>query len=99
MSDISPQDVVIAQAWFTPASWALLEAAIAAAGMPQTILADSYEDFISAFDCFARGFEEQGIRVEKLPINVPHMVEWCSRWGLEINSAGRARYGAAPLRK
>ena len=95
MSDTRPQDVAVAQAWFTPASWVQLEEAIAAAGMPKTVLADSYEDFVAAFGRFARGFEERGIRVEKLPIDVPHMVDWCSHWDLKIDSAGRAKYGAA----
>lgn len=95
MSDTRPQDVAVAQAWFTPASWVQLEEAIAAAGMPKTVLADSYEDFVSAFDCFVREFARQGIRVEPTPIDVPHMVAWCARWGLRIDSAGRTKYVAA----
>ena len=95
MSDTRPQDVAVAQAWFTPASWVQLEEAIAAAGMPKTVLADSYEDFVSAFGRFARGFEERGIRVDPMPIDVPHMVAWCARWGLRIDSVGRTKYVAA----
>ena len=95
MSDTRPQDVAVAQAWFTPASWVQLEEAIAAAGMPKTVLADSYEDFVSAFDCFVREFTRQGIRVEPTPIDVPHMVAWCARWGLRIDSVGRTKYVAA----
>src|ERR1700733_13084071 len=95
MSDTRPQDAAVAQAWFTPASWVQLEEAIAAAGMPEIVLADSYEDFVSAFDCFVREFATQGIRVEPLPIEVPHMLAWCARCRSRIDSAGRTKYVAA----
>jgi hypothetical protein len=95
LDDTRSQADVIAQAWYEPQSWALLEAAIAAAGMPKTMLVGSHEDFVSAFDCFAREFARQGIRVEPTPIDVPHMVAWCARWGLRIDSAGRTKYVAA----
>jgi hypothetical protein len=82
-------------AWYSPESWRQLEEAIAAAGMPRNMLADSYAEFIAAFDSFAREFERHGVPVEKLPIDVPHMVSWCERWGLRIDATGRAKYGAA----
>lgn len=84
----------IAQAWYSPESWRQLEEAIAAAGMPKTMLCDSYAEFAARFDSMVREFERQGVRVEKVSIDVPHMVAWCRRWGLEINNAGRTRYGA-----
>jgi hypothetical protein len=95
LDDTRSQADVIAQAWYEPQSWVLLEAAIAAAGMPKTMLVGSYEDFVSAFDCFVREFARQGIRVEPTPIDVPHMVAWCARWGLRIDSVGRTKYVAA----
>jgi hypothetical protein len=87
----SPSEGVIGQAWYTPESFRQLEEAIAAAGMPRTMLC-SYAEFVTRFGDMARGFERQGFRVEKVPVDVPHMVAWCKRWGLEINNAGRTRY-------
>jgi hypothetical protein len=87
--------ITTGMAWYTPESWRQLEEAIAAAGMPKAMLASSYAEFVAQYDAFARGFERQGVRVEKTPIDVPHMVAWCKRWGLSINAAGRSKYAAA----
>jgi hypothetical protein len=65
--------------------------------MPKHTLVGSYAEFVASFDSAARGFERQGVRVEKTPIDAPHLVAWCGRWGLRIDTAGRSRYGAALL--
>jgi hypothetical protein len=85
---------VVGQAWYTPESFRQLEEAIAAQGMARSMLCSSYAEFVTQFDVMTRGFAAKGFRVEKTLIDVPHMVAWCKRWGLELNSAGRTRYGA-----
>jgi len=85
---------VIGQAWYSPESFRQLKEAVAAQGMPKGVLCSSYAEFVTRFDAMARGFASQGFRVEKVSVDVPHMVAWCKRWGLEINNAGRTRYVA-----
>jgi hypothetical protein len=93
MSAMAANDApCIGQAWYSPESWRQLEEAIAAAGMPKEYLCSSYAEFVTRFDSMAREFERQGFRIEKISVDVPHMVKWCKRWGLEINNAGRTRY-------
>jgi hypothetical protein len=86
--------MIIGQAWYTPESFRQLEAAISAAGMPRNMLCSSYAEFVTRFDAMAREFARRGFKVEKVSVDVPRMVAWCKRWGLEINSAGRTRYVA-----
>jgi len=88
-------EAVVGAAWYSPESWRQLEEAVAAAGLPKTILAGSYAEFVAAFDAQARAYARQGVRVEKLPVDVPHMAAFCKRWGLELTSVGRTKYGAA----
>lgn len=95
MSPDTSADVRQALAWYSPESWRQLEEAVQAAGLPRTILSPTYEEFVSMFDATVRRFEDAGIAYEKVVIDVPHMVEWCKRWGLKLNNMGRTKYGAA----
>jgi len=95
MSAMAASDApCIGQAWYTPESFRQLEEAIKAAGMPKEYLCSSYAEYIAAFDSIAREFKRHGFGVEKVPVDVSHMVAWCGRWGLKINNAGRTRYVA-----
>ena len=95
MSPDAGADVRQALAWYSPESWRQLEEAVQAAGLPRTMLAATYEEFIAMFDDVARRFRDEGIAYEKVTIDVPHMVKWCKRWGIKPDSMGRAKYGAA----
>lgn len=81
----------VGMAWYSPAAWAQLEA------MPEARIEKTYGEFISAFKRAARGFEAQGIGVERVEIDVDRMAGWCHRNGYEIDTKGRAAYGAALL--
>ena len=41
------------------------------------------------------GFEERGIRVEKVGIDIGQMTAWCHRHRYEIDDMGRSAFGAA----
>jgi hypothetical protein len=78
----------LAMAWYTPASWRQLQEAVGAGD-------DSYEEFVRRVDEQIRLFAARGIVVEKMLIDVPHMLAWCKRHGYGVNdSKGRATYGA-----
>jgi hypothetical protein len=85
----------IAQAFYTPESWRQLEAAVAEAGLPKDTLCASYESFVAKWKRLALEFERHGVAVDKLPIDVSHMVAWCARWGLSLDAKGRSKYGVA----
>ena len=75
-------------AWYTPESWRRLEA------IADGELCDTYEDFVRKATRMIRGFEAQGITVEKFLINIDHMVAWCRRHGLSVDGRARSAYGA-----
>jgi hypothetical protein len=81
-------------AWYTPESWRQLEEAVAEAGLPPEMLVGSHADFVARFDILRSHYERQGVRVVKMPIDVPHMVAWCKRYGMPLNTASRAQYMA-----
>jgi hypothetical protein len=81
----------VAMAWFTPTSWCELCA------VAEDELAGSYEAFVHNATAKIAAFEAQGFAVTKVPIDVPHLVAWCTRHGLHVDSKSRAAYGAAPI--
>jgi hypothetical protein len=44
-----------------------------------------------------RRFAAQGIEVEKVSVDIDHMVEWCRRRGYEPDDKGRSIYGVMLL--
>jgi hypothetical protein len=75
-------------AWYTPETWRQL------AAIPEARIEKSYDDFVSTFENLQQKFAAQGITVEKITLDVDHMVAWCRRHGYEVDSIGRAKYGA-----
>jgi hypothetical protein len=95
---------VVGQVWFTPQSWQQLEQAIVAAGLPKRERLPSYEKWQAEFDATTRELAEQGIMSKRVPVSVPHMLEWCRDNGLGIDAAARAKYvrsahGDNPMRR
>jgi hypothetical protein len=77
-------------AWYTPRSWRELEA------VTDEPLC-SYDEFVRKSAEHIRRFEAEGIRAERILIDVAHMAAWCKRQGLRVDSKGRSMYGAALL--
>jgi len=73
--------------WYTPESWAQLQA------VAEDTLAGSFDDFVQNATQLAQEMEAQGIKVEKMYIDVDHMVAWCKRHGYRVDSQGRTVYG------
>ena len=47
-------------------------------------------EYVAGLEAEAREFDRQGIDVEPVPIDVPHMPAWCAKLGLEIDTIGEA---------
>jgi hypothetical protein len=78
-------------AWYTPEAWKRL------AAIPEARIEKSYQDFVRTFEAIMRGYATCGVRPRKVALDVAdidEMVEWCHRNGYEIDSKGRATYGA-----
>ena len=80
--------VTMALAWYSPETWRQL------AAISEAHIEKNYRDFVRTFESMAREFAVQGVVVEKVIIDVDHMLAWCHRHGYEIDSTGRATYGA-----
>jgi hypothetical protein len=64
-------------------------------GVPQ--ITKSYSDFVRTFETAKRELAARGARIEKMVFDVAaitEMVEWCHRHGYEIDTRGRAAFGA-----
>ncbi len=73
--------------WYSPEAWKQL------AAIPEAHIQKSYADFVTAFDQAVRGYAAQGIAIEKIHIDIDHMLAWCHRHGYAIDDRGRAVYG------
>jgi hypothetical protein len=78
-------------AWYTPETWRDLRA------RPEAKIEKTYPEYIRSYERAVAGYTAQGFRVVKLPIDIPLMVQWCHAHGYEIDSKGRASFGAALL--
>jgi hypothetical protein len=84
-------DAAMGLAWYSPEAWRRLEA------MPEPRIEKSYQRFVRNFEAMAREFAAQGYAAKRIPIDIDHMVAWCHRHGYEIDTKGRATYGALLL--
>jgi hypothetical protein len=83
--------VSMAIAWYTPAAWDRLVA------MPEAQIRKTYQEFVRSFETAVHEFAARGVQAEKVVIDVAdlgEMVEWCHRHGYNVDTRGRAAYGA-----
>ena len=78
----------IGVAWYSPETWQQL------AAIPEARIQKTYADFVRGFDRIVRDLTMQGIKVEKLTIDIEQMTAWCHRNGYEIDDKGRSVYGS-----
>jgi hypothetical protein len=81
-------DTALGMAWYTPTTWRELRA------IPEAKIEMSYSQFVRKVERMISEFTAQGIRVVKVPVNVGQMVKWCHRHGYEVDTKGRAVFGA-----
>jgi hypothetical protein len=81
------KDVYMAE--YTPETWQEL------AAHPEAKIDKTYAEYLRTCERMIAEFKARGVRVVRQPINVAQMIEWCHKHGYEIDSAGRARFGAA----
>jgi hypothetical protein len=79
--------VDIAMGWYTPETWRELSA------HPEAKIEKTYSEYVRDCERFIAGCPAQGLRVVKVPIDIPLMIEWCHAHGYEIDSAGRSVFG------
>jgi hypothetical protein len=83
--------VDIAMGWYTPETFRELRA------HPEAKIEKQYSDWVRDCESFIAGCPSQGLRVVKVPIDIPLMIEWCHARGYEIDSAGRAVFAGMLL--
>jgi hypothetical protein len=87
----SLNEAVIGMAWYSSAAWAQLKA------IPEARVEMSYLGFLRNFETLARQFAAQGIKVEKVSVDVDQVIAWCHRNGYAIDTTGRSIYGSVLL--
>jgi hypothetical protein len=82
-------DAELGMGWYTPETWRELQA------IPEAEIEMSYPQFVRKVERMIAGFEAEGARVVRVPIDVAQMVAWCHRHGYEADTRGRALFGSA----
>jgi hypothetical protein len=88
---MTEKHVDIAMGWYTPETWRELRA------HPEARIEKTYSEYLRCCDRFIAGCPAQGLRVVKVPIDIPLMIEWCHAHGYEIDSGGRAVFAGVLL--
>ena len=84
---MSVTETVLSMAWYTPEAWARLKA------IPEARIDMSYRAYVHNYEAYTRRFVAEGIKVERVAVDVDQMLAWCHRNGYEVNSTGRAIFG------
>jgi hypothetical protein len=79
----------LALGWYTPSTWRELQA------IPEAKITMSYDEYMRKVERMTADYEAEGIHVIRVPINVAQMVAWCRKHGYDVDTRGRAAYGAA----
>jgi hypothetical protein len=85
---VSLAEVVIAMAWYSPATWAQLKA------ISEARIEISYDEFVRNFERLSQQFVARGVKVEKVVVDVDQMVAWCHRNGYAVDTTGRSIYSS-----
>jgi hypothetical protein len=88
---VSVNENVVSMAWYSPVAWARLKA------IPEARVEMSYPGFVRNFETLSRNFAAQGIKVEKVSVDVDQMIAWCHRNGYVVDTTGRTIYGSVLL--
>jgi hypothetical protein len=75
-------------AWYTPAGWYRLRE------VADDLDGQTYLEFVTKAERIIAEFAAQGIRAEKVVIDVDDLVAWCRREGCKNDQKARAAYGA-----
>ena len=82
-------------AWFRPAQWSrLLEIS-----EDREDLEETFAEWESLAKEKLRDLRAQGIRAEKVTVDVEELLVWCQSRGLSVNASARSQYVADLLRK
>ena len=82
-------------AWYLADQWELLRER---ADDPE-VLVERYEDWVEQADRMVALFKSQGMRVEKVDVDVEEVAAWCTAAGRPFDSKARAEYASETLRK
>ena len=82
----------IGMSWYTPESWERLRAVA-----DDRATLGTFDAYQRKAERAIREFAAQGIKVEKVLLDIDDLVRWCRREGYAIDQRGRAAYGVALL--
>ena len=82
-------------AWYRADQWQRLYELDAGA----TELHDRYEDWVASADRTIAELASHGIVVERVPVDVDEIAEWCTRHGKRFDSSARSLFVAELLQK
>ena len=89
----SPENLVVALAWYRREQWALLRTVSADADK----LEKTYDEWLAFASEELRKLEARGIRVCKIDVEVGALTRWCESEGRLVDGEARAEYARRGL--
>ena len=89
----SPENLVVALAWYRREQWALLRTVSADAYK----LEKTYDEWLAFASGELRKLEARGIRVCKIDVEVGALTRWCESEGRAVDGEARAEYARRGL--
>jgi hypothetical protein len=87
-------EVVAGVAWFRANQWQLLRSLATDADN----LEETHEEWVKIAEKTIEDLERQGVRTQKVDVDVTDLQAWCSAQKRPLDSSARAAYAAAHLR-
>ena len=89
------QNTQFAFAWYKPEQWALLRAY----SVDGDDLEDSFIEWSQHAEQKYKEFEQSGMNMHKVVIDVDALIAWCKTEGLPLDGAARSSYAATILQE
>lgn len=91
----STKRIILGIAWFAPEQWERLREVSA----DVDVLEDTHAEWLRSVERAIPDFEQQGIEVERVPVDVEELVEWCATEQRPVDGAARADFATRELQR
>ena len=96
MTDANDElDVALGCAWYTREQWALLRAV----SVDGDELDADYDSWLSYAEAKLNEQRSQGLNIQKVPIDVDELIQWCKNEAMPLNGKARAAFTTLKLRE
>ena len=86
---------VVGIAWYRPEQWGQLRNAV----VDPEVLEDTHEEWLEIAQQTVLDLAREGMRAERIDVDVDELASWCRETGRALDGAARAQYATERLRQ